>query len=86
MPNFTLRGHNKVSAIRFLADDRWYLSTDAGAGPILRLGVVYYRAKLYNANDPTDVTDVTITDNEFDKPFVGVADGGLPIDHPARDL
>jgi len=53
----------------------------ATAAAMVRLGVAWNRARLYNPHDPLEVSDVVITGNTFDKPFVGIADGELPIDH-----
>ena len=79
-PNFTLQGGNSVSGIRF-GDANIYSASTKATGSILKLGVSWYWAQHYDATDPTLVSNVSITQNVFDKPFYAIADGGMPIDH-----
>jgi hypothetical protein len=77
--SFALQGNNTVRGITF--QDANVYQTSSAAGPMLRLGVRWYFARLYHTTDPTSVSGVTITRNVFDRPFVAIADGGMPIDH-----
>jgi hypothetical protein len=79
IPNFALQGNNTVQGITFRDANVYQASSSAVT--MLRLGVNWYRAQSYNAGDPSDVSGVTITNNTFDKPFVALSGGGLPIDH-----
>jgi hypothetical protein len=78
MPAFTLQGGNVITGLRF-SDATRYKSLSGAT--FLRLGTAYYRSQAYRAGDPRVVSNVTITRNVFDRTFVGIADGGLPIDH-----
>jgi hypothetical protein len=78
-PNFALQGNNIVQGFTF-RDASVYQPSSSGA-TMLRLGVVWYRARAYHPTDPTYVSGITITQNVFDKPWVAIADGGMPIDH-----
>jgi hypothetical protein len=78
-PSFALQGNNTVRDITF-RDNNVY-QPSSSAAPILRLGVHWYFSRMYNPGDPTSVSGVTITRNVFDKPFIALTDGGLPIDH-----
>jgi hypothetical protein len=78
-PIFTLQGHNTVQDITF-KDAYVYQPTDSGR-MLLELGVNPISAQFFNASDPSNVSGVTITQNVFDQPFVGIQDNGMPIDH-----
>jgi hypothetical protein len=78
-PNFALQGNNTVQGITF-RDANVYQASSAGV-TMLRLGVNWYRAHYYSPGDPGDVSGVTLTGNKFDKPFIAISGGGLPIDH-----
>jgi hypothetical protein len=78
-PTFTLQGNNTVQGITFQDANVYTAASNAGA--MLRLGVRWGAVHLYSQSDPTTLSSVTITNNTFDKPFVAIADGGLPIDH-----
>ena len=78
-PIFTLQGYNTVQDITF-QDGYVYQPTDAGR-TLIGLGVAPVNATSYNPSDPSIVSHVVITQNVFDQPFVGVQDGGMPIDH-----
>ncbi|MEP7244944.1 MAG: hypothetical protein ABI885_14865 [Gammaproteobacteria bacterium] len=78
-PSFALQGSNTVSGIRF--EDATVYTPSSPAATILRLGVHWWFAHLYRANDPSYVSDVVITRNVFDKPYYAITNGGLPIDH-----
>ena len=78
-PAFSLQGSNVVQGMRF-SDARIY-APSSSARPFIQLGVQYDHAQSYSAGDPSYVSDVTVTQNVFDKPFIAVADGGLPLDH-----
>jgi len=73
----TLQGHNTVRGFRF-EDARVYQRADQ-AGAMLQLGKAYQRVDASDSNDPTGVDDIVITHNIFDKPFIAIADAGLPI-------
>jgi len=77
--NFALQGNNTVQDITFR--DANVYGTSSSAAPMVRLGVRWYFSHLYHASDPTTVSGVTLTRNVFDRPFVAIADGGMPIDH-----
>ncbi len=75
---FTLMGHTVVAGFRF-RDLQVYQPRDS-AGPFLRLGEEFQRvAAAADSSTVAVVDEVTITGNVFDKTFVAVADGGLPI-------
>jgi len=76
---FALQGNNTVSGITF-ADDFDYSGGFPGAAE-LKLGLTWYFSHLYNANDPVTVANVTVTNNVFVHPYVGISNGGLPTDH-----
>ena len=78
-PIFTLQGYNTVENITF-QDAYVYQPTDPGR-MLIELGVAPVNAQSYNATDPSIVSHVVITQNVFDQPFVGIQDGGMPIDH-----
>jgi hypothetical protein len=78
-PNFALQGNNTVQGITFRDANVYQASSSAVT--MLRLGVNWYRAQSYNAGDPRDVSGIIITRNRFDKPFIALSGGGLPIDH-----
>lgn len=83
-PVFTLQGNSTVSGFKF-TDDNNYLSNYANqvldAGVTLELGATWYFARLYGASLPLAVSSVVVTNNVFDKPYVAIMDGGLPLDH-----
>lgn len=78
-PIFTLQGYNTVQNLTF-QDAYVYKTTDPGR-MLLELGVVPADAQFYNAKDPSIVSNVVITQNVFDQPFVAIQDRGMPIDH-----
>ena len=83
MAVFTLQGRNVVSGFDF-TDDNNYLANYANqtfGGAELQLGVEWYFATMYAKNDPLTVSNVTISNNVFDKPYVAITNGGLPVDH-----
>ena len=83
MPVFTVQGNNTVSGFHF-TDDNNYLTDYANGtfgGAELQLGLVWWFAYSWEPTDPVTVSNVTITNNVFDKPNVAITDGGLPIDH-----
>ncbi len=69
-PAFTLLGHNEVSGFRF-QDSRLYAATDEG-GAFLQLGQHW-------SHGSATVDEVLIARNIFDRTFVAIGDGGLPI-------
>ncbi|HEY2679109.1 MAG TPA: hypothetical protein VGI65_19230 [Steroidobacteraceae bacterium] len=79
LPEFTLQGNNQVSGLIFKDDNDYRRSP--GGGPVLQLGLVWYRARLYGSADPIAVSNVVISRNLFDKPYVALGGGGLPTDH-----
>jgi hypothetical protein len=83
MAVFTLQGNNAVSGFDF-TDDNNYLNNYANqtsGGAELQLGVEWYFATMYAKSDPRTVSNVTISNNVFDKPYVAITNGGLPVDH-----
>jgi hypothetical protein len=83
MPLFTFQGNNTVSGFYF-QDDNNYLTNyadQAFGGAQLQLGVTWYFAPMWSATDPVTVSNVTITNNLFDKPWMAIGNGGLPADH-----
>jgi hypothetical protein len=81
---FTFQGNSVVSGFRFI-DDNDYLNDYANQGLNgdfeLQLGATWFFAQLYGASLPLTVSNIVITDNVFDKPFVAIGNGGLPADH-----
>ena len=80
---FVLQGNNTVSGFDF-TDDNNYLNNYANGtfgGSELQLGVIWYFAYLWETTDPVKVSNVTITNNVFDKPNMAINSAGLPIDH-----
>jgi hypothetical protein len=74
----TLVGHTAVSGFRF-RDLQVYQPRDR-AGPFFQLGEEFQRVAAAPKSTAVAVVDeVIITENVFDKTFVAVADGGLPI-------
>jgi hypothetical protein len=77
-PAFTLLGHTIVSGLTF-SDLQIYQAHD-DAGPFLQLGEFFTRVA---GTTPTPVAasvdEVVITGNRFDKTFIAIGDGGLPI-------
>ena len=83
MPLFTLQGGNTVSGFDF-TDDNNYLTNYANqtfGGGQLQLGLKWYQAWMWSTSDPLATSAVTITNNVFDKPWMAITDGGLPLDH-----
>jgi hypothetical protein len=76
---FTLQGNNTVQGITF--QDANVYTPASNAGAMLRLGVRWNAAHLYSQTDPTTLSSVTITNNTFDRPFVAISNGGMPVDH-----
>lgn len=74
-PVFTLEGQNQVKGITF-RDEQVYGSNDSGSS-ILQLGKIWYTV---SATDQINVRDVVIIENRFDKPFIAITGGGLPIE------
>jgi len=72
---FTLMGHNVVSGFRF-RDLQVYRPQDSAA-PFLQLGEDFQRIAM--GTRPAAANDIVITGNTFDKTFVAIGDGGLPI-------
>jgi hypothetical protein len=72
---FTLQGSNRVTGFTF-SDARIYKPAD-WMKPMLQLGRTYYWVQ---PNEARVTADVTISHNTFDKPFIAIADGGLPIE------
>jgi Domain of unknown function DUF11 len=79
MPAFVLQGNNVVSGIEF-QDAVNYASGAAGEGE-LQLGYAWYFATIASPTDPLTVSNVVITNNLFVQPYIGIVNGGLPIDH-----
>jgi uncharacterized repeat protein (TIGR01451 family) len=79
LAGFALQGNNEVSGLIF-KDANDYRSAAAG-GPMLQLGVVWYRARLYSRVDPLTASHIVISKNVFDKPYVAIGNGALPMDH-----
>jgi hypothetical protein len=76
-PAFSLMGHNRVEGFTF-ADEQIYAPTDH-AGAFLQLGILAARFSNLSPSASREVTDVAITDNVFDKTWVGISDAGLPV-------
>jgi hypothetical protein len=76
---FTLIGHTVVSGLS-LRDLKVYGPQDNG-GPFLQLGEPYEKLATATRSAPvvSSVDEVVITRNRFDKTFIAIADGGLPI-------
>jgi hypothetical protein len=77
VPGFALLGHNSAAGFTF-GDAHLYRAADRGTS-FLMLGTRFDRARLYDS--PLDISHVVISDNEFDKPFIAISNGGLEIDH-----
>jgi hypothetical protein len=83
-PLFTFQGNNAVSGIDFMDDNNYpanYANNNPNGGSTLMVGARWWYARLYGATLPVTVSNVTITNNVFDKPYVAITDGGLPADH-----
>ena len=78
-PIFTLQGQNTVQDITF-QDANVYQPTDSGR-MLVELGLPPADAQSYNTGDPSVLSNVLITQNVFDQPFVALQDRGMPIDH-----
>jgi hypothetical protein len=74
---FTLVGHTLVTGITF-RDLQVYAPGDHAA-PFLQLGEDWQRA-VPAGSGPDGVSDVVISRNTFDRTFVAIGSGGLPID------
>jgi hypothetical protein len=72
---FTLQGSNRITGFTF-SDARIYQPSD-WAKPMLQLGRTSYWAE---PGEPRITQDVIISHNVFDKPFIAIGDGGLPIE------
>lgn len=79
LPSFALLGHNQVTGFTF-AESHRFVRGETGAS-FLALGPRWDRLHAYRANVSSEVSHVVISDNEFDKPFVAIANNGLAIDH-----
>jgi hypothetical protein len=77
---FVAQGSNTISGIAFV-DHHDYRSNTSAPPPTLKLGVNWWFAHIWSVSDPVTVSHVTITNNLFDKPWVAVGNGGLPMDH-----
>ncbi|MDR3415285.1 MAG: hypothetical protein P4L83_03785 [Nevskia sp.] len=79
---FALQGNNTVQGITF-HDAAVYTPQTSAASPMLKIGAQWYWAHNYRAQgaQATQVSNVVITQNTFDKPFVAISNGGLPVDH-----
>jgi hypothetical protein len=75
---FTLIGHNVVSGFTF-HDLQVYHPHDR-AGPFLQLGEFFQRVSAAAMPGAASVYEVTITGNVFDRTYVAIGDGGMPID------
>jgi hypothetical protein len=76
-PAFSLMGHSLIDGFTF-ADEQIYTPSDR-AGAFLQLGILAARFSGLYPSASRQVTDITITDNVFDKTWVGISDSGLPI-------
>lgn len=77
---FAVQGPATVRGITF-RDESHYTSVGQETGPMLSVGVKWYWADNYGTPPVTRASHVVITSNVFDKPFVAIGNGGLPIDH-----
>jgi hypothetical protein len=77
-PAFALVGDNSVQDLT-LSDAQVFGPSDHSA-PFLQLGETFQRVMSRDPNGLVSVHDIVITDNVFNKPFVAVSDGGLPIE------
>jgi hypothetical protein len=75
-PAFTLIGHNVVSGFSF-RDLQVYQPKDHAA-PFLQLGEFFQR--LSAVTTVASVSEIIISENIFDRTYVAIGDGGLPID------
>lgn len=75
---FTLVGHNVISGFTF-HDIKVYQPTDRAA-PFIQLGEGFQRVTAASAQAVAEVNDITVTGNIFDRTYVAIGDGGLPID------
>jgi hypothetical protein len=73
-PMFTLLGGNSVSGLAFHDSQRY--SVNSWVGPALKLGD---RRSAVLATQSRVVSDIVISGNEFDRTWVAIADGGLPL-------
>jgi len=83
MALFALLGNNTVSGIEFTTDNTYtntYSSATQGGAP-LQLGLQWYRARFYDADDPITISNVVITNNVFVRNNYGIRNAGLPIEH-----
>ena len=79
LPLFVVMGNNRVSGVKFV-DEHDY-ATETNGAPILQLGFTWYRARMLSADNPTTVSNVVISQNVFDKPYIAIGSGALPADH-----
>jgi hypothetical protein len=77
-PAFALVGNNTVQGLTF-RDAQIFAPGDRSA-PFLQLGETIQLVMTHDPGRVARVPDIVITDNVFDKPFIAIADGGLPIE------
>jgi hypothetical protein len=77
-PAFTLEGHTVVSDFAF-RDLQSYRPRDV-AGAFLQVGENWQRAASIGGAAATAASDVVITRNTFDRVYVAIGAGGVPID------
>lgn len=75
----TLRGHNALRGFTFRDLKRYSASEKESAGPFVQIGESVERIASTAPNATGLVEDVTVTDNAFDRTFIGVGAGGVPI-------
>jgi hypothetical protein len=75
---FTLSGRNGVTGFTF-GDLQVYRPTDR-AGAFIQLGEDWQNAPTNQGDADRVVSDVTISQNAFDKPNIAIGSGGLPIE------
>ena len=78
LPAFSLIGHNAVQNLTF-KDEQHYKPGDL-AGPFLQLGETFQRVLAQDPLHRARVSDIVISGDIFDVPFIAIADGGLPIE------
>ena len=76
---FNLQGNNIVQGFTF-GDENIYSPSYPDSSEALDLGIDANFAKNINLAKPY-ISHVVITQNEFKLPFIGLVDGGLPVDH-----
>jgi hypothetical protein len=80
---FTLQGSNSVTGIEFTDPNPYSADYDSATqgGASLSLGVLWFRARFFGADDPVTVSNVVITNDVFAGNTFGIRNGGLPLDH-----